>query len=284
MPDLLTQTISLNGYSISYNQIGHGPKQAVLVHGWGSSKAWWQTIAAGLADTYTCYMPDLIGFGASTKPSERDAFHIEQQVAMVADLIRQLQLGPVYYIGHSMGGMIGVTLAHRHPELIERLAVFNLVVTGRCNSFFRVGQLALAVPVVGRWLYWLGQAASQSTLGAYRQGFRLMVARPKHLRRPEVADFVVRTFPDYRAVPPRSFAHALWAFTNFDLRPFMAEVQQPTLIVCGQEDKQIPPDDSQILAQAMPNARLECLSPAGHNPFVEHPDRCVELLRLFAKD
>jgi pimeloyl-ACP methyl ester carboxylesterase len=45
----------------------------------------------------------------------------------------------------------------------------------------------------------------------------------------------------------------------------MAEVNQPTLVVYGQQDRQIPPEDSQILAEALPNARVECFTPAGHN-------------------
>ena len=59
----VSQTISINGCQISYNKVGHGPKQAVLVHGWGSSKAWWQCLAEGLAETHTCYIPVRL-FGA----------------------------------------------------------------------------------------------------------------------------------------------------------------------------------------------------------------------------
>jgi pimeloyl-ACP methyl ester carboxylesterase len=280
--ELLNQTISINGHDICYSKIGWGPNQAVLLHGWGASKIWWQPMAERLADTHTCYLPDLIGFGGSSKPTRPEAFHIERQAATIADLIRRLQLGPVYLIGHSMGGMISITLAHRYPELVERLALFNLVVTGRCGSFLRAGQLSLRVPILGRPLYRLGQATTQSTLTLYRRSFRMMLARPEHLRLPQVETFIVRTYADYRALPLRSFEYALSALTHFDLRPFMAQVQQPTLVICGREDKQIPPADSQLLADALPQARLEWFSPAGHNPFVEYPDRCGQLLRAFA--
>jgi pimeloyl-ACP methyl ester carboxylesterase len=73
----------------------------------------------------------------------------------------------------------------------------------------------------------------------------------------------------------------LQAFTSFDLRPFMAQVQQPTLVICGREDKQIPPEDSLILAEGLPNAQLEWFS-AGHNPFVEYPEQSIALLVSFA--
>ena len=42
---IMSHTAKINGYRIAYNKIGHGPKKAVLVHGWGASKAWWQTVA-----------------------------------------------------------------------------------------------------------------------------------------------------------------------------------------------------------------------------------------------
>ena len=162
--NLMGQTVSLNGYTISYNKIGHGPQVAVLVHGWGASKAWWQHVAEGLVETHTCYVPDLIGFGGSSKPDQPEAFHIEHQAAMIAHFIRYLNPGPVYLIGHSMGGMISVTVAHRYPELVERLAVFSLVVTGRCGSFLRTSQITLSVPILGRPLYALGQMTTQKML------------------------------------------------------------------------------------------------------------------------
>lgn len=278
----MSHTANVNGYRIAYNKIGHGPQKAVLLHGWGASKAWWQTVAEGLSATHTCYIPDLLGFGGSSKPAQRDDFHIEHQTDVVAALIKTLNLGSVYLIGHSMGGMISMTLAHRYPKLVERLAVFNLVVTGRCGSFLRLGQMTLSVPVVGRPLYAVGQSIPKSTLTAYSQSLRTMFQRPGSFKHSETQDFFARTYPDLRETPMRSLEYALWAFTNFDLRPFMHEVEHPTLVICSEDDKQIPPEDSRMLAQGLPNARLECLPAAGHNPFVEYPEQCVNLLHGFA--
>jgi pimeloyl-ACP methyl ester carboxylesterase len=110
----------------------------------------------------------------------------------------------------------------------------------------------------------------------------LLSHHPAILNQPEVQAFIDRTYPALRATPARSFEYALRAFTTFDLRPFMNEVEQPTLIICGQADKQIPPEDSQILAEGLPNAHLEWLKAVGHNPFVESPNRCLTLIQNFA--
>ena len=275
----MNHTIEISGRMISYNKIGTGGHNAVLLHGWGASKAWWQPIAQGLAESHTCYAPDLVGFGQSTKPAEYEAFRIEQQAAVIAAFIERLGLGPVYLIGHSMGGMISVTLAYFYPHLVERLAVFDLVVTGRCGSFLWASQLGLALPLIGRWLFNLGYALTRWTPVAYRRSFKLMLAR--QVGREQEA-FIARTYPDYRTLPLRSLEFAMKAFTGFDLRPFMAQVKQPTLVVCGKEDRQIPPEDSQLLADALPDSRLAWFSPAGHNPFVEYPENCLLLLRDFA--
>jgi pimeloyl-ACP methyl ester carboxylesterase len=278
----MTKIAQINGYTIAYNQIGHGPLTAVLVHGWGASKAWWCTIAAGLADTHTCYIIDLLGFGESAKPTRRDAFHIEHQAARVADFIEQLEVGPVYLIGHSMGGMISVTLAYHYPHLVDRLAVFNLVVTGRCGSFLRLGQLTLALPLIGSPLYSLGLWFSKQTPPAYDRVFTTMLADPVTLKQPHIRAYIDHVYPDFLTTPTYSYKSALLAFTSFDLRPLMADVSHPTLIVCGQVDRLIPAEDSEILAQGMPHARLERVPAAGHNPFVEYPDRCIGLLREFS--
>ncbi len=280
----MEQSINLNGYTISYSRLGRGPRAALLVHGWGSSRAWWVAMAEGLADRYTCYVVDLVGFGRSSKPCCPEPFHIERQAELLAALIERLDLAPVYLIGHSMGGQISVTLAHRYPHLVDRLVVFNLVLTGRCGSFLRAGQLALKIPLLGRPLFTLGFALSRWTLPSYHHAFKLMLARPFGPAPAGVKDFIVRTYPDYRDLPARSAIFALEAFTSFDLRPFMAGVVQPALVICGREDKQIPPDDSRLLAETLPRARIEWLSPAGHNPFVEHPAACLELVRAFGPD
>ncbi len=278
----MSYQVNINGYHISYNKIGRGSGKAVLLHGWGASKAWWKTVAEGLSETYTCYVPDLLGFGESSKPTHRDDFHIEHQTEIIARFIKKLHLEPIYLIGHSMGGMITITLAHHYPRLVERVAVFNLVVTGRCGSFLRLGQLTLSLPLLGRPLYALGQSIPKSTLTAYAHSLRPMFERPGSFQHPEARDFLVRTYPALRATPMRSLEFALWAFTHFDVRPFMDRIDHPTLVVCSENDKQIPPEDSRILARGLPNARLECLPNAGHNPFVEYPDHCVNLLQDFA--
>ncbi|MEM7344550.1 MAG: alpha/beta hydrolase [Chloroflexota bacterium] len=279
----MDQVITIDGYDIAYRVVGKGSQVAVMVHGWGASKAWWQIMAEGLAETHTCYLIDLLGFGASTKPDTFEPFQIEHQAAMVAGLIQQLELAPVYLIGHSMGGMITVTLAHHYPALVDRFTVFNLVVTGRCGSFLQLGGLITSLPFIGSQLYRWTVSMNTSSLTMYSNMFKEMLVQSRNVKRPDIHQFVVRTFADVKKTPAHSYEFALKAFTTFDLRPFMGQVEQPALVVGGKEDRQIPPEDTQLLADALPNGQLKWFSPAGHDPFVEYPDQCIALLKEFGQ-
>jgi pimeloyl-ACP methyl ester carboxylesterase len=61
----------------------------------------------------------------------------------------------------------------------------------------------------------------------------------------------------------------------------LSEIQVPTLVLAGRHDFLFPPEHQAILADRLPNARLEIIERAGHNPHMERPNEVIEILRSF---
>jgi pimeloyl-[acyl-carrier protein] methyl ester esterase len=68
-----------------------------------------------------------------------------------------------------------------------------------------------------------------------------------------------------------------------DLRPELPSLRVPVLIVQGGQDRIVPTDAARYLARSLPDARLELIAPAGHAPFITHPDAVVRTLRVFLR-
>ncbi len=86
------------------------------------------------------------------------------------------------------------------------------------------------------------------------------------------------------ALPPIWFLGAARIFSSLeglDLTPILPDVQAPTLIVAGEEDRMFPPERSRALAAAIPNARLEIVPGAPHGMVVERPFDVAALLHEF---
>ncbi len=115
--------INLNGTTIHYTVEGSGPA-LVLVHGFGGSTLAWEKLTPLLAQHYTVYALDLLGFGLSDKPIKA-SYTMNAQADIVCALINALQLEKAALIGHSMGGVIVADVARMLPEKITRLVLIE---------------------------------------------------------------------------------------------------------------------------------------------------------------
>jgi len=98
-------------------------RTALLIHSGGFSGRQWRKLGEALAPTHEVLAPDLLGYGANPWPAPRP-FHFRQDVEYLAGLLRGRRADVV---GHSYGGFLALQLALAHPELVERIAVFDPV-------------------------------------------------------------------------------------------------------------------------------------------------------------
>lgn len=109
----------LNDPSISFIDEGKGEYTIILVHGLASNAGFWRYNIPELAKYFRVIAVDLPGYGKSQKGdySYSMSFYAEQ----IKRLIDKLKLKNVVYVGHSMGGQIGIVLALKYPDLLSKL-------------------------------------------------------------------------------------------------------------------------------------------------------------------
>lgn len=261
MPTILIQDIQVN-----YQAIGRGPL-VLCLHGWASSLRMWQRISKQLASHYRVISLDLPGFGDSSLPGPGFDFAAENYAAVVSAFLAQAASAPAVTLGHSMGGLIAIHLAQRHPDQVSGLVLSNPVITGNIgpglSAFLRsrMGQRILQLSQHSRLLAPLGQ--------------RAFLADPRFFRGPALQ----RTITDLARSAPEALSGCLRAILESDVSGCLAELAMPALIITGAHDRTIPVADARLAAQRIPGAHLAIVPRASHLPMDEQPvlfDRLVE--------
>ncbi len=111
--------VTVNGHTIHFTRHGQG-KPLILVHGFAGSTYTWRKLIPLLADTYTVYALDLLGFGLSDKPSDGQ-YDLQSQGSLVINFMNVLNIPSATLAGHSMGGVVIGYAALMAPARVDSL-------------------------------------------------------------------------------------------------------------------------------------------------------------------
>ena len=241
-----------DGAQIHYRVSGRweGPV-VVLAHALGADLRLWDRQAAALGDRFRVVSYDGRGHGQSDAPGGDYALPRLGRDAL--ELLDHLDVEAADFCGISMGGGVGQWLAANAPGRVRRLALANTTAVfatpevwrQRGEQVSREGMTSVVGGTLERW---------------FTPGFRQ--------RDPEV---VARIEAMLLSCPPQGYAGSCAALRDADLRPDLARIVVPTLVICGRHDEATPPKQSEALVAAIPGARLVVLD-AAHMSCVEQPD------------
>ncbi len=100
-------------------------KTVVLLHGKNFNGAYWKTTIQALTkEGFRVVVPDQIGFGKSSKPTEYQ-FTFQQLAQNTKAVLDHLKIDKIYLLGHSMGGMLATRFSLMYPETVEKLILEN---------------------------------------------------------------------------------------------------------------------------------------------------------------
>jgi len=120
-------TVTVDGHELdmAYYEEGEG-EPVVFLHGIPTSSFLWREIGPALTDEYHIIVPDMVGYGNS---AQHDGFDrsIRAQEAAISDLLDQLDVAPVTFVGHDLGGGVGLRYAAHEPDAVENLVLSNAV-------------------------------------------------------------------------------------------------------------------------------------------------------------
>lgn len=197
--------------------------------------------------------------------SERGgAFAVADLAEDAAALIEAEAQGPVVFVGLSIGGMIGQSLAASRPDLVRALVLSNTAPKMGTPESWRErvaavragGVESVADAVMTRWFGPAFRAGPELPL------WRTMLAR----------------------TDVEGYAAACEAIAAADLTADTARLRLPTLVIGGAEDGASPPDLVRGLAELIPGAAFHLIPQAGHLPCVEAPEAFAAILAPFLKE
>lgn len=246
---------------------GSGPP-LLLVHGFGGA-AWNFSELVPLLPGRRLIVPDLPGHGGSSPLPATS-------LAGFADVLGTLLDGPTDVVGHSMGGVVALRLAERHPALVRRLV---LAAAAGISSSTRLTEIAIVLTGIVQPARLAGRRVDQ-------------VARSPRLRRLLFGGLEVAN-PDLlteRAVHgflrgPTMHTDALdagLALVADDPRQDLDRVRCPVLVLCGARDRQVPLADAFEYARRL-RAPLRVIADCGHLLIGERPDVCARAILEFTE-
>ena len=124
--------LDVSGQRVHCLKSGVGPA-VLLLHGGASDARDWLGTMAALSGRFTFYAPDMIGFGRSHR--KEAGYYLSDFTDFVAELVDKLGIGRPAVVGHSFGGRVGLDLALRHPEKVDKLVLIDAAGLGKVTRF-----------------------------------------------------------------------------------------------------------------------------------------------------
>jgi triacylglycerol lipase len=256
---LTAKQATIPGFEIAYLEGGEG-EPLLLIHGFGADKDNFTRASASLTKRYRVIIPDLPGFGESSRP-ENVSYAIDDQVERVRALARQLGITRLHLGGNSMGGFISAAYAAKYPDEVESL--WLLAPAGTHTGF---------ESEVRRMIEETGE---NPLLSKTPQDFSRVVDLALS-RLPWIPYSVMHVLADRAAADYALHARIFEQLAGPALERRVSRLDTPALVVWGKEDRVLNPRGADALKAIMPNAELLLMDDIGHVPMLEAPGQSAQ--------
>ncbi|MET7497157.1 alpha/beta hydrolase [Streptomyces sp900116325] len=246
----------------------------MLAHGFGCDQNMWRLVVPTLERHFTVVLFDHVGAGRSDLSAwSKDRYSsLDGYVEDVLEICRELDLGPVTFVGHSVSAMMGVLAAARHPEYFAGLVLLapspcfiDDPAAGYRGGFSAEDIEELLQSLDANYLGWSGAMAP------------VIMGNPE---RPELGEELSSSFcatdPDIQRV----FARVTFLSDN---RADLARVTVPTLVAQCSSDAIAPPEVGAFVQAQIKDSRLVTLNATGHCPQLSAPEETTETITAFAE-
>jgi pimeloyl-ACP methyl ester carboxylesterase len=254
------------GETLWYKKTGFG--QPVLqIHGSAFGHRNFARMTPLMAENFQVIDFDLPGYGESTGSLREGG--MEGIAEIVFEFIAALGYEKIHLHGTSFGAMIGVNLAARHPEVIDRI-VFSCF----------LARYDLAARMMRKtWK----RAARDSGMRAVTDLTSVAGFARGYYERDEAEAQFEEMYEAFDATDPEAFIKGTETIEKTDLSPLLPSITMPTLLLAGREDNMTPfnPAPSGVgfskIKNLIPNCEMKVLDDCGHYLVLEQP---VEATRL----
>ena len=236
--------IKVQGINVNYIQYGKG-KDIILLHGWGQNIEMMKPLGDAFCVRFRITILDFPGFGQSEEPKE--AWTIDKYSLMLEEFVKQTGIKKPIVMGHSFGGRVAIRYSARNN--IDKLVLFG-------SPCIRTNEdLSLKVKILKK----LKTLPGMNKFGEFMKQY--IGSR------------------DYKAASP-IMRQTLVEVVNEDLSKYAREIEEPTLLIWGEQDTEAPVSDAKELEKIMMDAALIIL-PGTHYAYLENLARVITILDNF---
>jgi 2-hydroxy-6-oxonona-2,4-dienedioate hydrolase len=256
------KTIEVEKHQIRYYDISNSSLNLtpiVLLHGLGGSADRWKKVIPYLSTKYRLIIPDIIGFGYSEKP------HVEYTIEFFINFIKKflnlLNISDVNIIGSSFGGLLALEYAIKYKPEIKKLVLVS-----------PAGMMRYVSTTLKHYISAALYPTYENVLRAYQE----MMYNSNMVSEESIEDFINRmNLPNSKYV----FMSTLMAFNNQPELTDRLNIDIPTLIIWGRNDKLIPVRYAKKFK--IPNSKIVIFDHCGHYPYIEKTEEFVPLVLKF---
>lgn len=273
-PDWPIQVLATAHGDLAYASRGRGPETVVVLWGLISNlevaldEPRARAMLDRLARRYRVVMLDRRGTGLSERLDVNpDADAAAQDLRAVLD---HLGVARTWLFGASVGGTLALDFALRHPERTAGLLLYG---TSACGAWSPDWPWALRAEQVHAWVDRLTDPA--------RYGDSLRLFAPTMADDPAVQAWYARLLRN--AASRRGAMAGLRAYHAMDLRPRLAALQRPTLVLQRRGDRVVPQEAGRWLARAIPGARFEALDGDDHFHWFGDAEQVTTAIEAFVE-
>ena len=236
--------IKVKSIDVNYIQYGEG-KDILLLHGWGQNIEMMRMLGDPFANRYRITILDLPGFGESDEPKQ--PWNMTKYSEMLEEFIKLVGIEKPIMIGHSFGGRLAIRYSANHS--VEKVILFG-------SPCIRIQKNQ---PLYVKILKKIKKIPLLDNFGEYMKKY--IGSR------------------DYKAASP-IMRKTLVNVVNEDLSEYAKKIEEPTLLIWGENDTEAPISEASLLEKIMPDAALITL-PGTHYAYIENLNRVINILDNF---
>jgi 3-oxoadipate enol-lactonase len=259
--------INANGIRMNYELSGNKNAPVVMLsHSLGSSLAMWDPQMDALEPHFQVLRYDIRGHGKSEVPA--GPYNLELLGEDAIAFLDALRIEKVHWVGLSMGGMIGQSVALNHPKRLKSLALCD---TGAVIA-------PEAQPIWQERIDAVREKGVESQLEATMERW----FTPSFLKLSPPMLGVIRK--QFLATPAKGYMGCIEAIRKLNYLDRLSKIKIPTLVMVGEDDPGTPVAVSEAMHQRIPNSRMVIIPSARHLSNVEQPEVFNVTLLKFLED
>ena len=249
-----------------HDAVGADRPWVLLVHGLGYARWGWEPVLDALVERFRVLSFDNRGIGESDVPA--GPYTAEQMAGDAVAVLDAAGVGQAHVVGTSLGGMVAQEVARTHADRVAKLVLVCTTPGGDAT-----------VPMPRQTVDLLARMPTLEPERALRLAIENAFSGDALAKDPTLVERILA----HRLSSPQdpagwqAQASAGTTYAGGEL----AAITRPTLVLHGTADVVVDPGNARVLADGLPDARLEMVEGAGHLLFWEQPDRFVEALSRF---